>query len=119
MTTNYDRQVKLQNMGFGQGRSAWMVGKAGESLIQKICDFADKAKEKGWEFRVFQSSGRNSYYVRLRLMLITGKKPNRYTDSRGWEGKIEEMEVGSKGITHAQLADIEDAVDALAAKLAA
>ncbi len=119
MTTNESNVTQLERIGFGPLRSAQMVEKADEALIDKIVRFADSAKAKGCEFRVFQARGRNGYSARLRLMLITGKKPNRYTDSRGWEGSMDEVVVGSLGITHAQLAEIDEAVDTLSKALAA
>ncbi len=119
MTTNENSATQLERIGFGPLRSALMVEKADAALIAKIVRFADRAKERGCTFRVFQASGRNGYYSRLRLMLITGKKPNRYTDSRGWEGPMDEVVVGSLGITHAQLAELDEAVDTLSKALAA
>lgn len=118
MTTNENHVTQLEGIGFGSLRSALMVERADAALIDKIVRFADRAKERGCTFRVFQANGRNGYYSRLRLMLITGKKPNRYTDSRGWEGSMDEVVVGSLGITKAQLAEIDEAVDTLSKALA-
>lgn len=110
---------KLCEIGFGSSRSNTMVAKAPVELIDKIVSFAENAQSKGLQFRVFQSSGRNGYYSKLRLMLITGKKPNRFTDSRGFEGPIEAVEVGSYGITHAQLEAISAGIDELNASMPA
>lgn len=111
--SNQTIQSKLHQIGFGPSRSVAMAAKAPVELLNKIVSFSDKAQSQGLQFRVFQSSGRNGHYARLRLMLVTGKKPNRYQDSRGFNGPIEELEVGSLGITHAQLAEIGAGIDRL------
>lgn len=104
-------ESNLQQLGFGPGRSAAMAAKASESVLNKIVQFSEQARGRGFQFRVFQSSGRNTHYTRLRLMLVTGKKPNRYEDSRGFDGPMEEIEVSARGITHAQIAAIVHVID--------
>jgi hypothetical protein len=101
---------RLEKIGFGPARSRTFAQKA-PAFAAKIVAFEDACQAKGLRFRAFNASGRNGYYARLRLMVITGEADNAYADSRGYTGPKEDCEVGSMGITWAQIEAIEDAVE--------
>lgn len=103
---------RLEKIGFGPARSRTFAQKAPASA-SKVLAFADACNAKGVRFRAFTASGRNGYYARLRLKVITGKANNAYNDSRGFIGPQEDCEVGSLGITWAQIEAIEEAIEAI------
>lgn len=103
---------RLEQIGFGPARSRTFAQKAPEEA-SKIVAFDDACHAKHLRFRAFNSSGRSGYYARLRLKVITGDADNAYTDSRGFTGPQEDCEVGSMGITWAQISAIEDAIETI------
>ena len=104
----------LTESGFGYLRSKTMVAKF-PALAERAIALRDAVNAAGFQFRVFQAGGQ--YYTRLRLVVITGEKPNRYTDSRHFEGPMEEVGVGSLGMTRAQAASIDQAISDLHADM--
>lgn len=107
---------RLEFIGFGPARSRSLAADRPEFARLAIA-FADACKEKGNRFRVFKSSGRNGHYARLRLKVVTGKAPNRYTDSRGFEGPWIGMEVGALSTTTKQVAALTEAIHDLAEEI--
>jgi hypothetical protein len=108
--------LSLYLIGFGLSRGKMMAIKF-PALTQRVIAFREDANAAGFRFRVFQSSGRNGYYAKLRLKVITSEKPDGYTDTRHYEGPMEEVEVGALGMTHAQARAIEHAISDLRAAL--
>lgn len=106
----------LYLIGFGPARSEIMARKF-PALAELLLAFRESVNAAGFRFRVFQSSGRNGYYTKLRLKVITSDKPDGYTDTRHYEGPLEEVEVGALGMTHAQARVIERAISDLRADL--
>lgn len=106
----------LYLIGFGPVRSEIMARKF-PALKELVLAFREAANGAGFRFRVFQSSGRNGYYTKLRLKVITSEKPDGYADTRHYEGPMEEVEVGALGMTHAQARAIERAISDLHADL--
>jgi hypothetical protein len=104
---------QVEAIGFGPARSRTLVSKS-PATAKKAIAFAAACAAKGFRFKVFQASGRNGYYARLRFMVITGDAPNAYTDSRGFTGHTEDCEAGSMGLTKAQISDFADTMDRLA-----
>lgn len=105
--------AQIELIGFGPSRSRSLVAKSPDTA-KKAVAFAAACAAKGYRFRVFQASGRNGYYARLRFMVITGDASNAYTDSRGFTGPSEDCEAGSRSLTWAQIRDFEDTMDRLA-----
>ena len=104
---------QLAQIGFGPARSRSLVSKSPDTAAQAVA-LAAACALRGFRFKVFQASGRNSYYARLRFMVITGDADNAYTDSRGYVGPREDCEAGSMGLTWDQIHDFEDTMDRLA-----
>lgn len=122
MTTHSDTAIttatadRLEFIGFGPARSRSLA--SGHPEFAKLAlAFADACKAKGATFRVFQSSGGSLSYTRLRLKVVTGKAPNKYTDSRGFEGPMIGLEVGSLSITKKQVAALAEAIQDLAEEI--
>lgn len=105
----------LDALGLGPASSRTLVTRFPHLSIALVT-FAAACREAGMRFKVFQASGRNGYYARLRLMVITGEAPNGYTDTRGYEGPFYQCEVGSMSTTKVQACELGKALAWLAAE---
>lgn len=94
---------QLALIGFGPARSRSLAATRQE-FAQFATVFAETCKAKGCEFRVFQARGRNGYFTRLRLTVIT------VDDSRSHV----ELEVGSLSTTKGQVLAMTTAIRSLA-----
>jgi hypothetical protein len=99
---------QLALIGFGPARSRNLAATRQE-FAQLATVFAETCKAKGCGFRVFQARGRNGYFTRLRLTVITAE------DSRSHI----ELEVGSLSTTKGQVLAMTNAIYELEAQAAA
>jgi len=99
---------QLALIGFGPARGRSLAATRGE-FSRLATAFAETCKAKGHEFRVFQARGRNGYFTRLRLTVITAEDKRSHV----------ELEVGSLSTTKGQVLVMTNAIYVLEARAAA